>query len=261
MSEGHPLPETAGAYDADSPMFQERAVAIFEELVELFPGIGGLMVELENSGDEAPHRIPLYNAWAAKNEAPLFEKIGHPLTPRGFDASPWRNYATHRRLEVCQAIEQAARAKGFTGEMAMICETGGSDNAVCQEVNLKMFHQRLPDWTALTYEYEKYMRRYGMMDMCIATPKALGLRTYYLPRGVMTYGNSWPLPISLEESWKRDVEDMQLFRPDGVWWFGCGTVNAGCHVDLARLRQSGFADGPAARRALLDAAKTLKIAD
>jgi len=47
------------------------------------------------------------------------------------------------------------------------------------------------------------------------------------------------------------------FAPDGVWWFGCGTVNAGWHVDPARLRQSGFADGAATRRALLDTAKSL----
>ena len=145
--------------------------------------------------------------------------------------------------------------------MAMICETGGSDYNVSQEVNLKMFHQRMPDWTALTYEYDKHIHRYGMMDMCLATPKAMGLRTYYLPRGVMTWGGSWPMPISLQESWKRDVEDIHHFGPDGVWWFGCGTVGAGFHVDAARLRQSGFADGAAARRALLDAVKTLKIRD
>jgi hypothetical protein len=55
-----------------------------------------------------------------------------------------------------------------------------------------------------------------------------------------------------------DVEDIHRFGPDGVWWFGCGTVSAGFHVDSARLRQSGFADGAAARRALLDAAKSLR---
>jgi hypothetical protein len=252
------LPEKVGLYDADTPMFQDRAVAIFEELVELFPGIAGLMIELEFSGNETPHRIPLYNAWAAQNGAPPFEKLGHPLNARNYDTPPWRDYTTHRRLEICQTIERAARAKGFRGEMAMICETGCSDYNVTQEVNLKMFHQRMPDWTALTYEYDKHLRRYGMMEMCLATPKAMGLRTYYLPRGVMTWGGSWPLPISLQESWKMDVEDIHLFGPDGVWWFGCGTVSAGFHVDLAKLRQSGFADGTAARRALLDAAKTLR---
>jgi hypothetical protein len=236
-------------YDADSPLFTERAVAVFEELVDLFPGIGGLMVEVEGSGEERPHRIPLYNAWAASHGAPPFEKIGHPFNPRALDAGPWRDYATWRRLEILQAIQGAVRAKGFGGDMSMICETGESEYAFFQEVNLKMFRERFPDWIALTYAYNKSCHRYGEMEVCLAIPKQMGLTTYYLPRGVMTWG--LPLPTSLEENWRMDVEDIRQFQPDGVWWFGCGTVSAGIHVDLALLRQSGYADGTAARRALL----------
>ena len=63
---GYPLPVKVGVYDADSPQFRERAVAVFCELVDLFPGVGGLMLEVEGSGEEAPHRVELYNAWAAQ---------------------------------------------------------------------------------------------------------------------------------------------------------------------------------------------------
>ena len=60
-----------------------------------------------------------------------------------------------------------------------------------------------------------------------------------------------PLPISLEESWQMDLEDIQRFKPQGVWWFGSGTKNEGAHVSLARLKQAGYKDGVAARQALL----------
>jgi len=68
----------------------------------------------------------------------------------------------------------------------------------------------------------------------------------------------WPLPISLEESWRRDLEDIQMFRPHSVWWFGSGTVGEGTHVSLPRIQKSGFRDGVDARRVLLRAASGLK---
>ena len=69
----------------------------------------------------------------------------------------------------------------------------------------------------------------------------------------MTWGGGWPLELSLEQFWDAEIEDIVRFRPDGAWWFGsgAGTVAEGAHVSLARLRASGYADGRAARRALL----------
>ena len=60
-----------------------------------------------------------------------------------------------------------------------------------------------------------------------------------------------PLLISLEESWQMDLEDIQRFKPQGVWWFGSGTINEGAHVSLTRLKQAGYESGVVTRQALL----------
>ena len=93
-------------------------------------------------------------------------------------------------------------------------------------------------------------------------PKKAGLKAYYLPRGVMTWppeglGKKLHLPMSLEESWRLDVEDVQQFQPDGLWWFGSGAVGEGWHVGSSILRKMGFTDGVQARRRLLEIAKPL----
>jgi hypothetical protein len=248
-----------GIYDLDTPGVAERGVEIFDELAREFPMAGALNVELEDSGIELPHRIPLYNKWAAETGRPPFERLGHPLSPRLYDVPAWRDYDTHRRIQVLQSIEAAVRARGFRGDLGMICETANSAYSITQEVNLREYHARLPHWVAVTYEYDKWRHRYGVMDLSIATPKKEGLKVYYLPRGVMTWGR-WPLPITLEESWDMDVEDVTRFRPDGLWWFGSGGVNEGLHVSVKKLREAGYSDGRAARRALLKKAAALRAA-
>lgn len=255
---GYRLPFDVGAYSADTPVLTERAAQIYEELLDLFPGVEGLVVELESSGIEQPDRIPLYNQWASENHRPPFEQLGHPLNPRGFDVASWRDYTTHSRLKIVRAIEQAVRSKGFKGDLAMICETEKTPYSAIQEVNLQEYRKQFPNWKTITYEYEKCMHRYAMMDMCIDTPKREGLEVYYLPRGVMTWGMKWPSPLSLEESWRLDLEDIQTFRPHSVWWFGSGAVGEGTHVSLSRIQQSGYRDGVDARRALLKAASGLR---
>ncbi len=246
-----------GIYDLDTPGVAERAVEIFDELMREFPMADALNVELEDSGVELPHRIPLYNKWAAANGRPLFERLGHPLNPRLYDVPAWRDYNTHRRIQVLQAIEAAVRSRGFQGDLGMICETANSTYSITQEVNLAEFHKQLPHWTAVTYEYDKWRHRYGVLDLSITTPKQAGLKVHYLPRGVMSWGN-WPLPVTLERSWEMDIEDVALFRPDGLWWFGSGGVNEGLHVSIERLREAGFASGRAARLALLKKVSPLR---
>ena len=246
---GYKLPIKVGLYDTDIPGLTEMIVEIYEELLDLFPGVGGLEVELEGAGLEAPHRIASYSKWAKETGQPHFKELGHPLNPRSFDVPAWRNYTTYSRLKVLKAVEDAVRAKGFKGDLAMICETGRTSYTVSQAVNLKEFHQQFPNWIVTTYEYEKWDHRYSMMDVCIDHPKQEGFKVFYLPRGVMTW--EMPLPISLEESWQMDLEDIQRFRPQGVWWFGSGTKNEGTHVSLSRLKQAGYKNGVAARQALL----------
>jgi hypothetical protein len=256
---GFDLPVRTGLYDTDTPGLTERIVQIYEELVDLFPGVGGLEVELEGAGMERPHRIALYNRWAEENGRPQLRELARPLNPRSFDVPAWRDYTTHSRLKVLKAVENAVRAKGFRGDLAMICETGGSPYSIVQSVNLKEFHKVFPDWIATTYEYDKWDHRYAMMDICIDHPKQEGVRVFYLPRGVMTWGRKWPLPISLEQSWQMDLEDIQRFKPDGVWWFGSGGHNEGAHVSVSRLKDAGYGSGEDARQALLRLTSKLRV--
>ena len=256
---GFDLPVEVGLFDTDTPGLTERIVQIYQELVELFPGVGGLEVELEGAGIENPRRIPFYDRWAKENGRPPFAELGHPFNPRSFDVPAWRDYTTDSRLKVLRAVEDAVRAKGFRGDLAMICETGSTPYALGQAVNLEEFHRRFPHWIATTYEYDKWNHRYGMMDLCIDHPKREGVPVFYLPRGVMTWGGRWPLPISLEQSWRMDLEDIRRFKPQGVWWFGSGARNEGAHVSLAKLKKSGYGSGEEARRALLGLAAELRV--
>ncbi len=141
---GFSLPFQVGIFDTDTPELLERIVQMFEEMVELFPGIGGICVELEGAGVEVEQRIPLYDLWAREKGYPPFTQLGHPFDPRTFDVSPWREYTTHSRLRVLRAVEEAIGAKGFRGELAMICETGRKTYAAGQEVDLKQFHAQFP---------------------------------------------------------------------------------------------------------------------
>ena len=123
-------------YDADSPEFRERAVAIAEELVTEFPAMAGLEIEMEGCGRALPHRAGPYDDWAKARGVPPFGALWEGMDPRGFDVVPWRDYATARRLDVMQAIERAVRAKGFTGDLATILETCNGTYCVAHELNL-----------------------------------------------------------------------------------------------------------------------------
>ncbi len=247
-----------GIYDADHPEFTERAVMICEELISLFPDVSGLMVELEGCGQETPDRIPLYESWAAERGKRSFNELGHPFNPRCFDAPEWRDYTTYRRTEVLRAIESAVREHGFTGELATIFESSATQSGITMEVNLAMMREQCPNWSGIGYEHDKWNHRYGSMDVNVESPREFGHRISLIPRGVMTWCDVWPMPISIQENWRRDVEDIELFRPDGAWWFGTGTRNEGAGTALSRLRDLGFSSGEEARRALLNATRSLR---
>jgi hypothetical protein len=253
---GTPMPFPVGVFDADTPEVTAFAVAVFDELRSLFPMAGGFLVELELADRAMGHRIPLYDRWAEQNGRPHFAGLTHGLTARYADVSPWRDYTTDSRIHVLQAVEGSLRSKGFAGRLAVLCETGGGGYQIQQEVNLGMLRAACPDWVAVSYDpnYAKTQNRLGFMEMAVDEPRRAGLAAHYLPRGVMTWGGGWPLELSLEQFWDAEIEDIARFRPDGAWWFGSGTgaVAEGAHVSLERLRASGYPDGRAARRALLE---------
>ncbi len=255
---GIKLPIRVGFYDSDLPEMVERIPLIFEELVELFQGIDGLVVELENTDMEMPHRIPLYNKWAEKNGRLPFDKLGHPLRGKIFDVPDWRDYTTMSKVNILKRVEAAARGKGFRGAFATVCEVGRMRSyAISQVINLHEFHQQLPDWLMVTYQFEKWHHRHAIMDFCINDPKQESGRVLYLARGVMTWGK-WPLPMALEQGWELDVEDIRNYQPTSVWWFGCGSLNDGSVVSLSKLRELGYRDGLETRRALLKKAASLR---
>ncbi|MCL5019896.1 MAG: hypothetical protein M1426_05475, partial [Patescibacteria group bacterium] len=185
------------------------------------------------------------------NRAP-FEELRKNIDPRFFEIKDWRDYTTYSRLKILKLLEDTVRGKGFQGDLAMICETGVREYMICQEVNTQEFKKQFPNWGAITYlpAYEKTLHRYAMMDFCIEHPKSQGLKVYYLPRGISARRH-FSSRTKLEQSWAMEVEDIQKFRPHGMWWFGCGTKNDGGHVSLSMLQQMGYHDGVEARRDLL----------
>ena len=252
---GFPLPEPTGVYDADAPEVREYSVAVVEELYDLFPGVHGFMIELELCDIAAPHRIPLYDSWARDNGRPPYAELARPLASRWLDISPWRDYVTERRTTILCAIAERLRDRGFTGRLSTLCESGSLPYQVMQSVNLDLLRERCPEMAVVSYDpnYEKGRNRLGIMEMAVTEPKRSGLTAYYLPRGIMTWAGQWPMDMSLPEFWQAEMEDIERFEPDGVWWFGSGTgsIPEGAHVSVQRLQKSGYADGTVARRALL----------
>ena len=246
-------PRDAAIFDLDMPHVVERTTAMFEELVELFPQADGLMVELEGADVFAPWRVEPYNRWASETGRPAAEG----------DACPaYFQYTAFRRACVLRAIEEAVRAKGFTGDMSAICDVISQEYSTSQLVDLAELAKVTPDVAVITYDLSRWRRRIAMTDYCFVQPREHGFRTYYLGRGVMTWNKHLrspqpPMPMSLQEQWAIDVETVAAYKPDGFWWFGTGTVREGAHVDLGELRKLGFKDGRDARLQLISCARQL----
>jgi hypothetical protein len=249
------LPGTIGAYVSDDPMVTGRGREMIAEMVTLFPEADGFEIEVEDSGVETPNRIPLYNEWAKQNGRPSFDRIGGPLNPRSLDMPNWRDYATHARIQLVKEIQSSARSAGFDGEFGMICETDVGPYHVAHEVNLEEVQKAFPSLKAITYDYGKWRHRSAVMGFCIDLPKRHNMKVCFLSRGVMTWYPTWPLPMHLEESWKRDAEDVASHKPEGFWWFGSGAAGEGAHVSASRLSRAGFASGVEARRTLIHVAQ------
>ena len=247
-------PRQAAIFDLDMPDVAERAVAVFEEIVSLFPQAQGLLVELEGGDVFAPHRIEPYDRWA--NEQ------GQPES-RGEHCPAYAEYAAFRRGQVLRAITTAVRGKGFQGDLATICEVINLDYSTHQVVHLAELAKHAADFAVVTYDYARWRRPLAAADYCFVQPGEYGFRTYYLGRGVMTWNKHWqspqpPLPMPLPEQWAIDVEDVARYRPDGFWWFGTGAVREGSHVDLSELQKLGFKDGRDARQQLIHCGRRLR---
>ena len=246
-------PRRTAIFDLDIPHVAERAVEVFEELVDLLPQADGLMVELEGGDTFAPHRVEPYNRWAKEHDK---------ATAEGDICPAYSEYAAFRRCQVLRSIEEAVHIRGFDGDMATICEVINLDYSTSQVVDLAELARGVPDIAAVTYDYARWRRRAAVSDYCLVQPREHGLRTYYLGRGVMTWNKHWrspqpPMPMPLPQQWAIDIEEAAKYRPNGFWWFGSGAVREGAHVDLGELQKLGFEDGLDARRQLIDCARRL----
>lgn len=140
---------------------------------------------------EAEYRIPIYNEWARHNNRPDYITIKNVrLEPRPYPFLHWRDFTTWRRIETLKRIEQVVREDGFTGKLATIVELDNQPTVVMGNVNLEMIHLALPDWPVVTYDsiYDRRRNRLATADFRIQQPRNIGLETYYLTRGVMTFG-------------------------------------------------------------------------
>jgi len=249
-----PNGQTTGAfsYDPDYPGMPDRMVRLFREIAEIFGAAHGIIAEMESVEFDWPYRVPLYNAWAVRNGRKSYEALRQlPMDARAYRIHDWRDYLTERRCSVLKDIEVSLRAAGFGGKLAMICETCNEEGSYHQVLNLKRYRETMPGWGAVFYEYHRNINRWSGADFGIAQPKELGLETYYLGRGVMTY-DSHLLTIPLEENWRRDLEDVVRFGANGFWFFGADAGGGDCHCSLKTLQSWGYSDGLEARRRMFE---------
>lgn len=239
-------------YDPDYPGVADRMVDLFREIATLFPSSDGLIVEMESVEFDWPHRVPLYNAWAKERGLPSMAELRDlPLDARAYRIHAWREYLTYRRCEVNKDIEKAVRGTGYTGKLGMILETCNEEGSYHYAVNPRQYADALPDWAAVTYDYWRNRNRLSTRDFCMEQPKALGLDTYYLGRGVMTYSTDC-LTIPLEENWVLDAEDVIASDIQGFWLFGADAhPEKNPHCWTEQLQGLGFSDGRTARLRLL----------
>jgi len=248
------VPFNVGIYDPDAPQMVERGAAIFEEILDEFPGIDGLMLEMECVEKQAPHRVSSYNEWAKANNRPPY---GDPKMDSGLH---WFDYQTVSIIKATKAVEKAVRAKGFHGGLATINKISGDPKTKHQLVNIEMMRRDCPAWATINYTYDRGLPNSNFdwyMEAGVTYPKSLGLNVYYLPRGIMTWGQ-WTDRQRLERSWAQDVIDAQKFKPQNLWWFGAGSKGQGIHTSISLLKKMGYTDDVAARRALLKTVASLR---
>ncbi len=247
-------------YDLDCPGLSERMDALFTEVVDLFGDeTDGLVVELEFCDGEAPHRIPIYDAWAKENGRPEFADICQVrLEPRHYPYRHWRDFTTSRRIETMKRVESVIRGQGFQGRLCSIIEMDNQPMAVLGNVNLQMLQQALPAWPVVTYDsiYDRRRNRDAAMDFCITQPRAAGLEVLYLTRGVMTFNIPAELgPTTLQEQWRISLEDARRHEPDALWFMGSDARLNGMVCSAKLLPDWGYDDPRTARLELMRMAR------
>jgi hypothetical protein len=251
-------------YDLEQDQVAERIELLFAEIVQLFgTEADGFIIELEHCDGEAPHRIPLYNAWAKENGRPDFATIKDiQLQPRSYPFLHWRDFTTCRRLIMYRRVERVLRNGNFNGMITTIAEMDNGPTFVVGNVNLSLLKSAFPTWPLVTYDsiYDRRVNRLATMDFCVEQPRLLGMEALWLTRGVMTF--TWPPDgpaMDLEEQWRMSLEDAARHQPGALWFMGSDARHEGLVCSQTRLPQWGFADGRTARKRLMQMAKEMGI--
>jgi len=247
-------------YDLDHPGVADRIDALFSEVVDLFgQDADGIVVELEWCDGEAPHRVPIYDAWANANGRPTYKEIKDiRLEPRANPFQHWRAFTTDRRIATLDRIEALVRGRGFGGTLASLIEMENSPSVVMGNVDLDRLGRALPHWPVVTYDsiYDRRRNRLASMDFCVHQPRKAGLAPMYLTRGVMTFGIPADLgPTNLEEQWRLALEDARNHAIDTLWFMGSDARLDGPVCSDRLLPDWGFSDGRTARRRLMEMAR------
>ena len=257
--------DSTALYDLDCPGLAERIELLFGEVIELFgTEADGLVVEIEFCDGEAPHRIPIYNDWAKKNNRPDFDTIKKiRLEPRGYPFYHWRDFTTARRIEMLRRIEKVVRGRGFAAPITSIIEVDNAPMALMGNVNLEALREAFPTWPVVTYDsiYDRRRNRLATMDFCVEQPRALGLEVFYLTRGVMTFPTQPDMPpTTLQEQWRMSLEDAARHDPDILWFMGSDARVDGPVSSCVQLPRWGLPDGRTARLTLMDMARKAGLA-
>ena len=249
-----------GIYDLDVPGLGDRIEMLFDEVTSIFGDLAdGIVVELEFCDSDQPHRIPIYNEWAAQNGRPDYAAIRAQLfDPRGYPMFDWRDFTTSRRIEMLGRIEKVVRARGFNGTLSTIAELGNAPMVLVGNMNLEMLKTALPHWSLTTYDsiYDRRANRLATMDFCIEQPRKLGFDVLYLTRGVMSW--NYPAdapPFNLEEQWRMSLEDAAAHNPDILWFMGSDARRDGIVCSNVKLPAWGFDDPRVARKRLMEMAR------
>lgn len=254
-----------GLYDLDAPLLRERIAALFDEVTALFGAeADGLVAELECCDADAPHRVELYNRWAAAHRRRPYAEIKDILLdPRSYPFYEWREFTTERRIEVLREIEGTVRARGFGGRLSFLVEVENGPMVVAGNVDLPRMREALPDWSLVTYDsiYDRRQNRLATMEFCVDQPRAMGFDVRFLTRGVMTFGAGWSdKTMDLEEQWRLSLEDARRHSPQTLWFLGSDARADGSVCSNVKLPGWGFPDGRTARLRLMQMARESGVA-
>ncbi len=253
-----------GLYDLDHPEIQSRILQMYAEIADLFGSmVSGIVVELELCDGDAPHRKPIYNAWAQANNQPDYDAIHEiDLEPRSYPFVCWRNFTTDRRIDMLDKIRDTMVEHGYAGQFATLVELENIPGAVVRNVNIERLRQALPDWELVTYDsvYDRNVNRLATMGFCIDEPKQLGFDVQYLTRGVMTFAAGWgEQVVDLETQWRQSIEDVLAHPPQTLWFMGSDARHDGSVCNLSKLPAFGFNDGRTARLKLMALAQEMNL--